>query len=76
MKHSGGILKDAFFNLGKKYGYSDEEIEQALKGEGRGGPASQEGPLGFDHNWIVRGYSKGQLNPVALLTHAESGRQM
>ena len=68
-------MQDAIVNLAKSQNFSEEETAQALKGEGRGGPDSG-APLGFDHNWVIRGYSQGQLSKVAQVTHAESGRQM
>lgn len=72
-------METAIRELGAANDYNSEEIEQAIKGTGKGGPNSQI-PLGFDHNYVLdnynpqQGYANCPLRPIAKLYHRESGR--
>ena len=70
-------LEDAIIARGKAEGYSDEEIDSALKRTGRGGPQGSP-PLGFDDNFCLNGFDNNQKDPlrsIAVLSHA-CGRRL
>jgi aldose 1-epimerase len=73
-------LKEATKALGLAQGYTQEEVEQAINREGRGGPPSEglaAQPLGFDYNWVCNDYQGPQhIRSVAKVYHPLSGRYM
>jgi len=49
-------LEVALRALAKANGYTDEEVEQTIKREGKG-TAKSGNPMGYDHNYCLNDYN-------------------